>query len=161
MRRPRHLLHRDKGVALAVPSFGRFLPRLGPPTNVGGLSPSLFYNGSVTLAHSALTESAPYAEWLTAPPSVCLFGGGTFDYALEVTYPTGLTFTPSGSNGFMELMLTIDRTIDHHAALFVEGSCTNLTGVVDIPPGSAQFDFTGAGSVTVPDAATYIIEVVH
>jgi hypothetical protein len=133
-----------------------------PPTNVGGLFPSLFYQGAVTLANSALPTYAPYAEWLTLPPNGCLFGGGTLDYALEVTYPVWLTFAPSGSNGFMELMLTINRTIDHHAALFDESTCANLSGVIDIPPGTGQqLDFKGAGGLTVPAGATYIIEVVH
>jgi hypothetical protein len=148
------------GVLLLASSSTNIFPG-NPPTDVGGLSPSLFYNGAVQIAGSGFPYNAPYAEWLTPPPQACLFGGGTLDYALEVQYTYGLTFTPSATNGFMELMLTLNRAIDHHAALFVEGSCTNLTGVVDIPPGTGPLDFKGAGALTVPAGATYIIEVVH
>lgn len=80
-----------------------------------------------------------------------------------MTYPTYLTYQPSGSAGFMEVLLTIDRSIDRKAALFVEGSCQNVTGVVDFPPGTGgSIDFKGAQSnTTIPAGTTYIAEFGH
>jgi hypothetical protein len=128
-----------------------------PPANVGALSPSLFFNGTITLGASP--ESAPYTEWLGLPSHGCVMSGTVF-YALELTTPNpfGFVATTPGQ-GFMDVILTTTGAAT--GEVFDESNCSILGGPSPMTASSGTLEFKGGDTQTVFAGHTAVFEASH